>query len=135
MMTRPNVRERGYDSRWDPLAREFKAHYPFCLGCWALGLETPTEVVDHIMPLAHHKDGLLDQTNLQPSCRWHHDVCKRHLELMWKLGQLPELALKLDSLSARVFTRERYPIPIGVDGYPLWQWSDLQRKPYPGGRP
>jgi 5-methylcytosine-specific restriction enzyme A len=96
-MARLGFRQRGYDGRWDPVAREFRASHPLCLGCWAVGLETPTEMVDHVKPLAGDRDGLLDPGNLQPSCRWHHDNVKRTLELQWKLNQLPESALRLDS--------------------------------------
>ena len=130
-MSRADFRQRGYDSRWDPVAREFKARYPICLGCWSVGLETPTEVVDHVVPLASDREGLLDYDNLQPSCGWHHSNIKRHLELMWKLGQLPELALRLDSPQAMKLTRQRYLIPVGTDGFRLWEWSDLKRRPYP----
>jgi len=35
-MTRPDFRKRGYHSGWDPVAREYKARYPFCLGQSAL---------------------------------------------------------------------------------------------------
>ena len=92
-MSRLDFRQRGYDSRWDPVARDFKRRYPLCLGCWAVGLETPTELVDHVKPLASDREGLLDYDNLQPSCGWHHSNIKRHLELMWKLGQLPRVEL------------------------------------------
>jgi hypothetical protein len=127
---RPNFRQRGYSSSWDPVAREFKRRYRWCLGCWAVGLETPTELVDHVVPLAYRTDGLLDYNNLQPSCEWHHRTVKSHLELMWKLGQMPESALRLDSPEAMRLTRERYLIPVRVDGYKQWEWSDLRRKPY-----
>ena len=134
-MTRPDFRKRGYHSGWDPVAREYKARYPLCLGCWAVGLETPTELIDHIQPLTHDREGLLDPGNLQPCCKWHHDVVKRTLELEWKLGRLPESALRLDSMQAIKLTRDRYPIPVAEDGYPTWEWTQLKRKPYPGGWP
>jgi 5-methylcytosine-specific restriction protein A len=130
-MTRASFRARGYDAQWDQIAREFKARHPLCLGCWAVGLDTPTELIDHIMPLSHDRDRLLDPTNLQPSCSWHHSVIKRHIELLWSLNQLPASALRLDSPHATKLTRERYLIPVGVDGYRLWEWSSLKRRPYP----
>jgi 5-methylcytosine-specific restriction protein A len=78
---RRNFRQRGYVGGWDALAADFRARFPFCIGCWAIGLEVPTEVVDHIVPLASDRQGLLDPNNLQPACKWHHDVIKRTLEL------------------------------------------------------
>jgi 5-methylcytosine-specific restriction protein A len=132
-MTRLDFRKRGYTSDWDAVARDFKRRFPICLGCWAVGLETPTEIVDHVVPLAYRADGLLDYNNLQPSCGWHHQVIKRHLELMWKLGQLPESALRLDSVHAMKLTRERYLVPVRLDGFKQWEWRDLKRRPYPTG--
>jgi len=134
-MARPDFRKRGYHSGWDPIARDFKARYPLCLGCWACGLETPTEVVDHVVPFARNKTRLLDPANLQPSCKWHHDNIKRTLELQWRLGYLPESALWLNSVHAKALTRQRYLVPINVHGYREWEWNDLEIRPYPGGWP
>jgi hypothetical protein len=130
-MSRPDFRQRGYSGDWDAIARAFKQQYPFCLGCWAVGLETPTEIVDHVQPLVNDRDRLLDSTNLQPACRWHHDVCKRALEQQWRLKHVPASALRLDSQQAMKLTRERYPIPIGADGYRVFEWDRLRRLPYP----
>jgi 5-methylcytosine-specific restriction enzyme A len=124
-------RARGYTYEWDRLSREFKRRCPVCLGCWVVGVETPTEIVDHIVPLAHDQASLLDISNLQPACRWHHDNVKRSLELQWRLGQLPESALRLDGPQAKRLTRERYLIPVGVDGYRLWEWGQHIVHPYP----
>jgi hypothetical protein len=129
-MTRPDFRERGYHSDWDSLARDFKVRYPLCLGCWVVGLETPTEFADHLVPLSFDRSGLLDPTNLQPACRWHHDTCKRHLELMWRLRQVSMFALRLDSACAIKYTLQNYPVPIGADGYPLFKLAPSKR-PYP----
>jgi hypothetical protein len=130
-MARENFRGRGYTKDWDRLAHDFKWHCPVCLGCWVVGIETPTEIVDHIKPVAHDRAGLLDIANLQPACRFHHDIVKRSLELQWRLGQLPESALRLDSGEARKLTRDRYAVPIDVDGYRKWEWGDLVIRPYP----
>jgi hypothetical protein len=90
------------------------------------------EIVDHIVPVAFDPSGLLDPANLQPACRWHHDVCKRALELRWKLKQASMSALRLDSACAIAYTIQRYPVPIGTDGYPLFELAPSKR-PYPGG--
>jgi 5-methylcytosine-specific restriction enzyme A len=129
-MTRPDFRERGYHSDWDSLARDFKVRYPLCLGCWAVGLETPTEFADHLVPLSFDRSGLLDPANLQPACRWHHDVCKRAMELRWKLKTISMWALRLDSPAAVQYTMQNYPVPIGADGYPLFKLAPSKR-PYP----
>jgi 5-methylcytosine-specific restriction enzyme A len=131
-MTRPDFRARGYKSGWDQAARNFKVQYPLCLGCWAVGLETPTEIVDHIVPLVADRSALLDTGNMQPSCRWHHGVAKRELEAQWRLGRIPTSALRLDSAQAIALTRQRYPVRIGADGYRLFELAPLKR-PYPGG--
>jgi 5-methylcytosine-specific restriction enzyme A len=130
MSRRPDFRERGYKSTWDATARDFKQRYPLCLGCWAVGLETPVEIVDHVVPLVADRTGLLDTSNMQPACRWHHDNVKRTLELQWRLGQVPTSALRLDSTYAIALTRQRYAVPIGVDGYPLFELAPTKR-PYP----
>lgn len=70
-------RTRGYTDEWDRLSANFKRRCPVCIGCWVVGLETRTEIVDHIKPLANDQAGLLDINNLQPACRWHHDNIKR----------------------------------------------------------
>jgi 5-methylcytosine-specific restriction protein A len=127
---RPDFRERGYDGAWDRLSRDFKARHPWCLGCWRVGLETPTEFADHIVPLSFDRSGLLDPSNLQPACRWHHDHCKRTLELRCKLKQVSMFALRLDSPSAITLTLQRYPVPVGDDGYPLFKLAPSTR-PYP----
>jgi 5-methylcytosine-specific restriction enzyme A len=129
-MTRPNFRRRGYHSDWDALARAFKASHPLCLGCWAVGLETPTEFADHLVPLSFDRSGLLDPANLQPACRWHHDVAKRAMELRWKLKTITMWALRLDSPAAIEYTLRNYPVPVGDDGYPLFKLAP-RKQPYP----
>jgi hypothetical protein len=49
---------------------------------------------------------------------------------VWRLGQLPQSALRMDSVHAKKFTRERMPRQIGVDDYPLHDFG-----PPPGPYP
>lgn len=118
---RPSFRERGYSSGWDSLALAFKRTHPVCLSCWMVGVVEPTAIVDHVVPVTGNREGLFDEANLQPCCQWCHDVVKRALELHWRLGRLPASALRLDSMYARKLMRERYPIPVGEDGYRLFE--------------
>jgi hypothetical protein len=129
-MARPDFRKRGYHSEWDALARRFKELCPLCLGCWAVSVQTPTTVADHLVPLVVDPSGLLDITNLQPSCTWHHHTCKRHLELRWKLKMLSLFALRLDSPSAIEYTLQNFPVPIDVHGYPALVLT-RSKQPYP----
>lgn len=47
-----------------------------------------------------------DSTNLQPLCKWHHDVIKQQLELMHMRGEISENDLKIDSSIAIKLTKQ-----------------------------
>jgi 5-methylcytosine-specific restriction protein A len=127
---RPDYRARGYSPEWDRISAEFKQTHPFCLSCWMVGIVQPVEIVDHIVPVTSNKARLLDPTNLQAACKWCHDCVKRPLELDWRLGRLPLLALRLDSAYAVKLMHDRYPVPVGLDGYRLFELGK-PRGPYP----
>jgi hypothetical protein len=104
------------------------------LSCWAVGLFTPTEIVDHVVPLADNRQGALD-SDLQPCCRWCHINIKRSLEAEWRYAGLPASELRLDSATAMRLMRARFPLPVAVSGFKQFEWADLKRQPYPHGRP
>lgn len=70
--TRPNARERGYDSRWDKARRGYLAKHTLCVECERLGRTTLATIVDHV--LAHRGDKKLfwDRHNWQALCEPHH---------------------------------------------------------------
>jgi 5-methylcytosine-specific restriction enzyme A len=118
-LARPTATQRGYDAQWFAASALFKAHNPFCLGCLAIGLSTPTEVVDHIVP--HQGDNMLfwNEANWQPACAWHYNAIKPTLERQWRAGKIRDMALRLDSPQAKALTRAKHKPAIGADGYPI----------------
>lgn len=101
---RGSARVRGYTAQWDRAAHSFKCDHPLCLGCEAVGVLTPTDVVDHVEP--HKGDVTLfwDVDNWQVGCAWHHDVVKKRLEAMWMRGEIETDQLRLDSAAAKRLT-------------------------------
>jgi len=106
---RGSARERGYDARWDRASALFKHHHPLCLGCEAVGRLEPTTVVDHVEPHRGDMVKFWDQSMWQSSCKWHHDVVKKHLEWLFDRGEIVIADLHLDSPSARRVTRLMMP--------------------------
>jgi hypothetical protein len=132
MNRRRGFRQRGYDSRWDKLSTAFLQACPYCVGCWAVNIRERATVADHVRPFAQYREGLLEADGLQALCAWHHNSIKKVIEVQVAFGELPEGALKLDSLWARQLTRERYRIPVAVSGFKEWSWPELRPLgPYP----
>jgi 5-methylcytosine-specific restriction protein A len=97
---RPGASGRGYDARWKAAAAKFKRAHPFCLGCAALNRKVATEVVDHVVPHMGDQEVFWNKAMWQPSCRWHHDVVKKKLEILFLRGTIAADALWLDSGAA-----------------------------------
>ncbi len=55
----------------------------------------------------------------QPCCRWHHDVVKKRLELMFDSGEIGVADLWLDSRAAQRLTRRLQPRRLDADGWPM----------------
>ena len=108
---RGSARARGYDARWDRASAAFKSTHPLCLGCKAVGRITPATVVDHVDPHRGDMVKFWDQSNWQSSCKWHHDVVKKHLEWLFATGKVDVDALRLDSPDAQRVTRLTLPTP------------------------
>lgn len=91
---RVSPRKRGYDDRWDRLARMHKKNFPYCRFCEQEGRDGLAAVTDHIKPAHEFPDLRYTWKNLQSLCAWHHDVTKQKLELYARanglLEQLPE---------------------------------------------
>lgn len=60
----------------------------------------PAELVDHVEPHKGDTKKFWDKANWQSSCRWHHDVVKQRLEIMWLKGEVLATDLRLDSDAA-----------------------------------
>ena len=116
---RPTAAQRGYDGKWQAAIAVYREEHPWCLGCWAIGVRRPTEVVDHVLP--HGGDARLfwDESNWQASCTWCHGSVKPVLERQWRAGKLKDSALRLDSVEAQTLARAKHRPAIGADGYPL----------------
>ena len=59
-------------NRWTMLARLHKQHNPVCIACEAIGLVSPAEVTDHIVPI-NNGGAPWEWSNLQSLCRRCHD--------------------------------------------------------------
>jgi 5-methylcytosine-specific restriction endonuclease McrA len=116
---RASARARGYTTRWDKASTAFKRRHPWCLGCAALGKQTPAVVVDHVEPHKGNQTKFWTTSLWQPSCDWHHRSIKSMLEGMYARGELKVADLWLNSSTA-IGMSKRYPKQqaIGEDGWP-----------------
>lgn len=64
---RPDAATRGYDSRWQKVARAVRAQSPLCVRCQRQGRIVPAAVADHIIPI-EQGGAVLDPSNLQALC-------------------------------------------------------------------
>lgn len=94
---RGSASERGYGRPWAKAAEGHRRNSPLCIGCLAAGLVVAAELVDHVEPHKGDTAKFWDTSMWQSSCRWHHDVVKQRLELMWARGEIPASALWLNS--------------------------------------
>src|SRR5262245_5413889 len=117
---RLNATERGYGPEWKRQAARFLAAHPLCLGCHAIGVRRPAELVDHIIP--HRGNGgrsFWDSSNWQALCKWHHDAIKAELERLFHMKRLRGDELRMTSAKAIELTRQRYRPAIGADGFAI----------------
>ncbi|KGT75807.1 hypothetical protein MA20_31955 [Bradyrhizobium japonicum] len=106
---RGSARQRGYSPRWDKAAYAYKGLHPFCVGCKAVGRLVACEVVDHIIPHKGDQKLMWDGRNWQSACRFHHDVVKQKLEVMFAQGDVSAPDLHLNSAIAVELTRDLVP--------------------------
>ena len=116
-LRRPSAEGRGYGSKWVTAAAEFRRRNPLCLGCYAVGVRTACEVVDHIIPHRGDNEKFWDRKNWQPSCTWHHNAIKPLLEERYERGELKRNDLFLFSVPAVLLTKAKRKKDIGVDGW------------------
>lgn len=73
--TRAPASARGYGPRWRRYSKGYRAKHPWCRQCTREGRRSPTQVVDHIQPVAGPNDPKFwHQANHQPLCRSCHAV-------------------------------------------------------------
>ena len=106
---RGSAREQGYTTRWDRLSRTYRSTYPLCLGCLTVGRTALAQVVDHVLPHRGDPVRMWDTDNLQPLCKWHHDVIKQRLELMHAQGLACDADLHITSDKAVALTQQLDP--------------------------
>lgn len=68
MENRPRSRDEYHTARWTRESRVFRDEHPLCVICLGKGLVVPSEVVDHIIPVAVCMD-FWDKSNWQALCR------------------------------------------------------------------
>lgn len=68
MEDRPRSRDEYHTARWTRESRVFREDHPLCEICWKQGIITPSEVVDHIIPVAICQD-FWDKRNWQALCK------------------------------------------------------------------
>lgn len=66
---RGSPRDRGYDAEWDRLSLEFRQRHPFCIFCEQRGIDTLTDLVDHIIPVVDRPDLRHSWENLCSLCK------------------------------------------------------------------
>ena len=116
---RPGARKRGYNSRWESAAAEYKLQHPWCEGCRAIGIMRPADVVDHIVPHRGNEVLFWAKHNWQPACGWHHNAIKPALERLHQLGKIASAELVLTSATAVQLTRQKHRPAIGADGFAI----------------
>ena len=68
MEDRPRSNDLYHTNRWTRESKAFRNEHPLCQECLKNGIYTPSEVVDHIIPVAVCDD-FWDQSNWQALCR------------------------------------------------------------------
>lgn len=115
--SRGSARQRGYTAEWDKAAKTYKVLHPFCVGCHAIGLRGNADVVDHVEPHKGDPAKFWDQTMWQSACRWHHDVVKKRLEMMFERGEIAIDDLRLNSAVAKRLSRRIRMRIVDADGW------------------
>ena len=67
---------RGYDWKWQKFRKSYLGSHPWCQACLAEDPPryTPSEVIDHRIPFRGDETLKYDLDNLQPLCKYHHDL-------------------------------------------------------------
>jgi 5-methylcytosine-specific restriction protein A len=65
---RPTARQRGYNRRWEKVAKLFLMDHPLCAECGRNGRLTAAGCVDHIVPHKGNYEVFWDELNWQALC-------------------------------------------------------------------
>lgn len=66
--------QRGYDWRWSKYSKMYRINNPLCVHCMKEGRYTPSEHVDHIIPVSGpHDPNFYESTNHQALCQECHN--------------------------------------------------------------
>lgn len=60
-------------SPWRKLSKEYRINHPLCELCLSIGIYTPAQMVDHIVPI-RQGGARLDESNLQSLCYRCHEA-------------------------------------------------------------
>ena len=71
---RKTAYERGYTRKWQKAARLFRIAHPLCVACKRRGVDTLSQVVDHIIPHRGDRKLMWDIQNWQALCKKCHDM-------------------------------------------------------------
>jgi 5-methylcytosine-specific restriction protein A len=71
---RGSASQRGYDSTWERLRKSYLARNPLCVLCLEAGHIVQATVADHIIRVRDAPERRLDESNLRPLCKRHHDA-------------------------------------------------------------
>jgi 5-methylcytosine-specific restriction protein A len=96
--TRPGPRARGYTTRWDREARQFRKQHPLCALCLASVPKryAQADVVDHVVPHKGDMELFWDRTNWQSLCKPCHDGTKQQQEVKGYSKALGDDGLPID---------------------------------------
>jgi 5-methylcytosine-specific restriction protein A len=106
---RGSAAARGYGALWAKASAGHRRRHPLCVGCLARGRTEAATCTDHVIPAADRPDLFWDSGNWQSGCDWCHNTLKQRLEIEWRLGRVPDAALRLDSPQAIALAFELRP--------------------------
>lgn len=95
---RGTAAERGYDHNWRVASKRYRQANPLCVCCLANGRTTAAELVDHVLPVATHRQLRMEPSNWQALCQRCHDTVKREMERRFEMRQCRVADLRLDRL-------------------------------------
>lgn len=104
--TRPDIRERGYDSLWDKVSKRHKAMKPLCETCLEEDRTMATKISHHIIPeqlciQIGRKDLIYDYNNLGARCTPCHGKDVEIDKLWFKFAEIDNMQGTAKEIHAR----------------------------------
>lgn len=72
--TRESASVRGYDGKWRKFRLRYLSQHPLCSDCFAEGSVNVASEVHHVVKLKDAPERRLDEVNLMPLCKTHHQA-------------------------------------------------------------